>query len=147
MTTPVDVLIIGAGASGAAAAWSSPGTGAVDYSAEDDAAAAVEQFAGPNFRTQVRECTPARAVEMSASLAPPSMKMRFRNAGFCHLGRYAAPVRRISTISGSPRAMARADFVVKAGVPVPRRQSSAPAAVRIRTTSVRPPITASIRAL
>ena len=54
----------------------SPGTGAIDYSAEDDAAAAVEQL------TQVRECTPARAVEMSASLAPPSMKMRFRNAGF-----------------------------------------------------------------
>src|SRR6516225_9491675 len=39
---------------------------------------------------------------------------------FCHLGRYAAPVRRISTIAGSPRAMARADFVVKPGVPVPR---------------------------
>jgi hypothetical protein len=67
-------------------AWSSPGTGAIDYSAEDDAAAAVEQFAGPNFRTQVRECTPARAVEMSTSLAPPSMKMRFRNAGFLSFG-------------------------------------------------------------
>jgi len=54
----------------------------VPSTAEDDATAAVEQFAGPNFGTQVRECTPARAVAISASLAPPSMKMRFRNAGF-----------------------------------------------------------------
>jgi hypothetical protein len=34
----------------------------------------------------VLQCTPARAAEMSASLAPPSMKMRFRNAGFLSFG-------------------------------------------------------------
>ena len=52
-------------------------------------------------------------------------------------------------MSGSLRAMARskAVFAVKPGAPVPRRQRLAPAAASIRTASLRPPITASIRAL